>query len=854
MEYDFKESSLWKSTLAKREPDPFEKQREFLRSEYEKFRINVGHMVADIGAQLPNLTVHDITHLDALWGVASEIAGADYELTPAEAFVLGGAILLHDSAHAIAAYPDGKAGIKKTPYWNDLVAQRYNGKNPEPGTPEENAAIFMALRHLHAKQAATLHTIQWRVPGTNSTVFLLEDLKLRQGYGALIGRVAESHHWNARQVVTQFDSPIHTAQCGLPVEWTVDALKVAFLLRTADAAHIDGGRAPWFLFALRKPEGISEKHWLFQAKIGRPTYQKDRGLQISATDGFPPAEREAWWLAYDTVQMIDRELRDAHGLMQDYKRPLFQARSVLGAGSPESFARYVRPTDWEPVDVAPKISNVNKIIEMLGGRKLYGDRPDLAVRELLQNAIDAIHAKRALGGLGPEEGEIVVSLDTTDDGNYRLSVTDNGIGMSKYVLTNVLLDFGNSLWKSDALREHLPGLASTGFQSAGQFGIGFFSVFMLGEKILVVSQARQGNSGMASGSYSLDFHDGLKQRPVLSQSSISGDDFSGGGTRVSVEMPLNDARKIFGLQTLAFAYLKRPNVTSPAVAVETKGDDIVFTNETFAHQVLKHVPMSDVRIRISFNGSLENGIEPNDWITIPDEQLSRRVGIQMLSNSFKPLYPVKDEGGTVLGRMRMGDQMMPRLALTHCGIVCGTAEGLHGALQAVEPMNAARTSARVVIPHSSWSQWATLVVAAELDQSAPERLLQLATLLPDSDLPIYRLADETVNLEKLKHWLGEHGEILVHRGTIYPTMQDHFSHAAFFNHFEPHDNVLIIPSVEIPDLWKSQFATPYDPGDKFEKAVTSVWGKYTQVADSREVGTVDGATMQRQLLVLTRAL
>ena len=125
MTHDFERTHLWKSTLAKRvEADEHEIARDRLRGAYLKFRDRVSHLVSTIKSELPGLTVHDITHLDALWRVASEIAGPTYELTPAEAFVLGGAILLHDSAHAIAAYPGGKAEIKQTQHWRDLIALR----------------------------------------------------------------------------------------------------------------------------------------------------------------------------------------------------------------------------------------------------------------------------------------------------------------------------------------------------------------------------------------------------------------------------------------------------------------------------------------------------------------------------------------------------------------------------------------------------------------------------------------------------------------------------------------------------------------------------------------------------------
>jgi hypothetical protein len=77
-------------------------------------------------------------------------------MNPAEAFVLGGAILLHDAAHVLAAYPGGLTEIQGTTEWKDLIAQRFDNVNPDYGTERGKAAVFEVLRHLHAEQAGKL--------------------------------------------------------------------------------------------------------------------------------------------------------------------------------------------------------------------------------------------------------------------------------------------------------------------------------------------------------------------------------------------------------------------------------------------------------------------------------------------------------------------------------------------------------------------------------------------------------------------------------------------------------------------------------------------------------------------------
>ena len=93
---DLENSDLWRTTLAARENDEHPAERERLRTAFLRFRANASHLAWEIRRDLPNLTIHDITHLDALWEVSSTIAGDSYSLTPTEGFVLGGAILLHD--------------------------------------------------------------------------------------------------------------------------------------------------------------------------------------------------------------------------------------------------------------------------------------------------------------------------------------------------------------------------------------------------------------------------------------------------------------------------------------------------------------------------------------------------------------------------------------------------------------------------------------------------------------------------------------------------------------------------------------------------------------------------------------
>ena len=93
----FENTSLWQRTLATQlDPDPEMSNRARLRAAYEGFRDRAAILAVEIGITLPEFTVHDVTHLDALWEMAQLVAGPQFSLSPAEAFVLGGTFLIHD--------------------------------------------------------------------------------------------------------------------------------------------------------------------------------------------------------------------------------------------------------------------------------------------------------------------------------------------------------------------------------------------------------------------------------------------------------------------------------------------------------------------------------------------------------------------------------------------------------------------------------------------------------------------------------------------------------------------------------------------------------------------------------------
>ena len=114
---------------------------------------------------------------------------------------------------------------------------------------------------------------------------------------------------------------------------------------------------------------------------------------------------------------------------------------------------------WEPTDSTVHVSDVANLVTTLGGEQLYGkdaDRLHVVLRELIQNATDAICARRSLPNSGEFEGSITIRLLKRNDGGWTLQVDDDGVGMSSTTLTNDLLDFGRSFWVRERAAREFP--------------------------------------------------------------------------------------------------------------------------------------------------------------------------------------------------------------------------------------------------------------------------------------------------------------------------------------------------------------------------------------------------------------
>ncbi len=130
---------------------------------------------------------------------------------------------------------------------------------------------------------------------------------------------------------------------------------------------------------------------------------------------------------------------------------------------------------------------------------------------MIQNARDAICALNKIDSHF-STGKISIYIEKRDDGIW-VTVSDNGVGMSLATVKQYLLNFGSSFWLSDLAKKEFVGLRSSGFKSVGQFGIGFYAVFMVAKKVII--NTRKYDDSL-DDNIEIKFPEGLCLHPIFS--------------------------------------------------------------------------------------------------------------------------------------------------------------------------------------------------------------------------------------------------------------------------------------------------------------------------------------------------
>ena len=303
-------------------------------------------------------------------------------------------------------------------------------------------------------------------------------------------RLCHSHH----QVKADLErDPFEPRPVGTPGQ-ILHLRYLACVLRVADILEFDPERTPDVILRHRDIAPASLIFWQKDHDIS--LIRDGAGLTISAR----PASAKIHHAIADMLNDIDVELATCAGLSAELP---FDRCKQLKNDLPHrwdlerSVHRDIEPKEgtYEYIDGAFR-PNTRKMLELLSGIELYG-HPKVAVRELLQNAFDAVREYIAYDRLDRDNPSdptleerlgklyrVNLRLEARTDGTW-LVCTDDGIGMTKQIITDHLLVSGRPRRHDVLALERKCQKAGFVLGRTGQFGIGVLSYFMIADRLSI---------------------------------------------------------------------------------------------------------------------------------------------------------------------------------------------------------------------------------------------------------------------------------------------------------------------------------------------------------------------------------
>ncbi|TVU50013.1 hypothetical protein EJB05_01364 [Eragrostis curvula] len=197
----------------------------------------------------------------------------------------------------------------------------------------------------------------------------------------------------------------------------------------------------------------------------------------------------------------------ASGVPQSQKRLLsaLAASKVTGAGNVaslklmdgaligrryESSAAAVDSSNMPPAEKYEYQAEVNRLMDLIV-HSLYSNK-EVFLRELVSNASDALDKLRYLSVTDPDllkDGPELAIRIQTDKDNGIITITDTGIGMTRQELVESLGTIASS--GTAKFLKALKESQEAGMDSnlIGQFGVGFYSAFLVADKVAVSTKS-----------------------------------------------------------------------------------------------------------------------------------------------------------------------------------------------------------------------------------------------------------------------------------------------------------------------------------------------------------------------------
>jgi hypothetical protein len=278
------------------------------------------------------------------------------------------------------------------------------------------------------------------------------------------------------------------------------------LLRIADYVQLEASRAPALLLRLRQPVSqLSIEEWNKHEAVSSIEWDHDDPQAIFVRVSARHTLRTHLALG-ELLEELQREF-DTTTAVFDVIYPRGKL-ATLRLTRQRVLTNLNEPSLQERLPYLAKRASLRSDADLfrLVIRDLYGNQPSVAGREMVQNAVDAVRARRSAEELGdfttsPEkfrdlEADVVVSIEEEKGEQCVLRVSDRGIGMTPILVVDYFLQAGASFGPTVPEVEELRSSEALTSMRAGRFGVGAFAGFLLGPEIEVTTRHLEAGRGI----------------------------------------------------------------------------------------------------------------------------------------------------------------------------------------------------------------------------------------------------------------------------------------------------------------------------------------------------------------------
>ena len=429
-------------------------------------------MVCDYGVQraktirdtFPLYTLHDEVHICNVLNLMAELLGDEIEkLNRDEAAMLILSACCHDIGMSYSKEEkeelfEDRPRIERYLNANHseyIKAYQHGGENPVL-TDDMKQNYLRSIHHERVQELLNKKEWPWILDGMVDRDDLIRVCRSHGEGSASLSNLEKSHR--------------------------IDLRFCAILLRLADILDFDTSRAPDALYEYSEMTGQRSSSGLF-SKEEWDKHMSSHGFDFKSVKNraYPyPLEYNAVCRDMQVEQKVNgylnwvdqeledcrRELRRFNGKWQDFILPDKIKRGIKAAGYVSGQYRLTLDQD--------------QVLTLFTGENLYND-PAVFVRELIQNAIDAVRTRKQTDRNLPADwqGQINITSWRDEEGRHWFRIEDNGIGMTESIIRNYFLKIGCSYYNSDEFTQMKMSCgADPDYMPISRFGIGILSCFM----------------------------------------------------------------------------------------------------------------------------------------------------------------------------------------------------------------------------------------------------------------------------------------------------------------------------------------------------------------------------------------